>query len=57
MNEHQLAEFVVEWLRERNGSQLNDAFGEMKLRDFENLHGELAEILKHCGRPPNWVKR
>lgn len=28
LNEHELAEYIVEWLRNRNGGELDDAFRE-----------------------------
>lgn len=52
-----LAAYLIEWLRSRNGGELAEAIGDMRVADFENLRGELELILQHGGRPPNWVDR
>lgn len=51
-----LAKYIVDWLRNRNGGELAEAFGDMKLCDYEMLVGELELILKHGGKPPSWDK-
>lgn len=53
--DHDLAEYLVRFLRRRNGAELEPAFGAMRVEDFENLHDELAWILAHGGHPPNWL--
>lgn len=50
-----LAEYVVQWLQSRNGGELREAFANMRLGDYVRLHDELALILLHGGKPPNWV--
>ena len=52
-----LADYIVEWLISRNRGELAEAFGNMKVRDSENLKSELRWILMHGGHPPNWVPR
>lgn len=56
MTPQQLAAYVVDWLRKRNRSQLRPALLAMSVEDYELMHDELAEILKHNGHPPNWVE-
>ncbi len=53
---HSLTEYIVEWLIERNGGELAEAFGNMRVRDFDGLRQELTMILEHGGKPPNWVR-
>jgi hypothetical protein len=55
--EAELALVILSWLRSRNGGELDEAIGAMRLADHENMRGELELILKHGGRPPNWVPR
>lgn len=50
-----LALYIFDWLRRRNGNELDDAIGEMSLADYENALEELEMILEHGGKPPNWV--
>lgn len=50
-----LAEYIVQWLRTRNGAELKDAFDNMRMGDYVNLHDELVLILLHGGKPPNWT--
>ena len=51
-----LAEYILKWLRERNGSELESALDSMTVRDSRNMKEELELILTHGGRPPNWVR-
>ena len=53
---HEAAAYVIDWLRKRNGAQLRPAILAMSVEDYELMHDELAEILKHGGHPPNWIK-
>jgi hypothetical protein len=53
--ESALADYIVEWLTTRNRSELAEAFGNMRVRDFELLKDELRLILKCGGKPPNWI--
>jgi hypothetical protein len=55
--EAELAAYILGWLRSRNGGELDEAIGAMRLADYENMRGELEMILQHGGRPPNWVER
>lgn len=57
MSDSELAKLIVEFMRTRNRGELDEAFGDMRVRDYELLHEELGMILAHKGRPPNWVKR
>lgn len=50
-----LTDYIVEWLTTRNRAELAEAFGDMKMRDYEGLKGELNLILKCGGKPPNWT--
>jgi hypothetical protein len=52
-----LADYIIEWLQERNGAELLEAFEAMRVRDARNLREELVMILKHGGRPPNWTDK
>lgn len=54
--EEALARYILQHLRERNGAELDEAIGNMRLLDFELCVNELALILKHGGKPPNWVR-
>jgi len=54
-NRDELAAYIVEWLRSRNGEQLRPAFDNMRVGDFELMLDELALILQHGGKPPNWT--
>ncbi len=54
--ESELAAYILSWLRSRNGGELDEAIGAMRLADHENMREELEMILEHGGRPPNWVK-
>jgi hypothetical protein len=51
-----LAVYILEWLRNRNGAELMDSFDNMTVRDFRNLKEALQLILRHDGQPPNWIK-
>lgn len=50
------AEYIFEWLERRNGGQLREAIESMTVRDRRLAIDELALILLHGGRPPNWTK-
>jgi NTP pyrophosphatase (non-canonical NTP hydrolase) len=50
-----LADFIVDWLVSRNRGELDEVFGNMRRRDYENLKEELELILACGGKPPNWV--
>lgn len=54
--DEELASYVIEWLCSRNGGELRPAIESMRVSDFKLMHDELAHILLHGGRPPNWVK-
>ncbi len=57
MKKHeQLALYIVEHMRVRNGGELCEAFDNMRVRDRALLIEELTMILEHGGRPPNWIK-
>jgi hypothetical protein len=56
MDDEDLAIYIMEWLMNRNGGELREAFYNMTVRDFRNLKEELQLILKHGGKPPNWIK-
>lgn len=51
-----LADYILTWLQERNGGALQDAFDNMRMKDARLMTAELALILEHGGKPPNWVK-
>jgi len=53
--EERLTIYIVDWLISRNRGELAEAFGNMTVRDYENLKSELQLILKCGGKPPNWV--
>lgn len=52
----ELADIILDWLMSRNARELEDTFDNMRVSDFRRLREELALILYHEGRPPNWVK-
>lgn len=56
MTNEELAAYIFTWLRNRNGGELEDALDDMRVRDRDLAIEELAMILQHKGRPPNWVK-
>jgi hypothetical protein len=51
-----LPAYIVQWLRSRNGGELQHAFADMRVCDYELLLDELKLILAYGGHPPNWVK-
>ncbi len=51
----ELAAYIIKFLRNRNGSELDSAFGEMKVSSYMLMLEELEMILEHGGKPPNWV--
>lgn len=51
----ELAEYIITWLSERNGGELEEAFENMRVCDWHTLHDELEAILEHGGKPPNWT--
>jgi hypothetical protein len=54
-NDRELAEYIVRFMRRRNRAELEPAFGDMRVSDFELMVDELAYVLHHGGHPPNWV--
>ena len=50
-----LARYIFEWLAARNGGELANALDSMTVRDQRIAHEELAQILMHGGKPPNWI--
>ena len=55
-NEHsKLANYILRWLVNRNGGELQPAIENMKLGDYILMKAELELILKCGGHPPNWV--
>ena len=50
-----LAEYIFEWLRERNGGELDESVSSMTVASYERAIGELAMILANRGKPPNWT--
>lgn len=55
-DEDALAAYIFEWLGRRNGEELAPALDEMRVKDVALAKAELALILKHQGKPPNWEK-
>ncbi len=51
-----LALYIVNFLRERNGAELDPQFKNMTVANFELLIEQLALILKHKGKPSNWER-
>ena len=51
-----LAAYILDWLRRRNGGELDAAIGAMRLHDFDLAKKELELILIHNGKPPNWKR-
>ncbi len=47
--------YIVDWLCTRNAGELEPALDEMTVRSRRDMVAELALILRHGGRPPNWV--
>ncbi len=54
--DRKLAEYIIEFLTIRNGGEFEPAFDKQRVMDRRLMLGELAMILAHGGRPPNWVK-
>jgi len=52
----ELTYYILEFLRTRNDGELREAFESMRVKDFNLMREELALILTHGGKPPNWVK-
>ena len=52
-----LAVYIYEWFETRNDGEFEDAIGEQAWAERKLAVSELAHILFHNGRPPNWVKR
>lgn len=50
-----LARYIVDFFSDRNGGELAEHFDDMRHADFDLLLEQLALILKHGGKPPNWV--
>lgn len=55
VKDRELASYIIGWLRRRNRSDLDEAFGNMRQSDYELMTDELQYILGHRGKPPNWV--
>ena len=51
-----LAEYIFEWLEDRNGGELRAALDAMSVGSYRRALGELEMILDHRGKPPNWIK-
>lgn len=49
-----LALYIEGWLESRNREELRPAIEAMTLESYRGLLGELAMILRHGGKPPNW---
>ena len=56
MGPEDLARYIVSFLQRRNRGELQDAFDQMRVGDYNLLLEELAMILEHRGKPPNWVE-
>ena len=54
--ERVLAEYIVGFLRRRNGGKLQKKLDAQTVADREEMIGELEMILQHGGKPPNWVE-
>ncbi len=54
-NSDDLADYIIRWLTVRNGGELSGPMTRMSDGDREHLRTELVMILKHGGRPPNWI--
>lgn len=51
-----LARYIIdEWLRNRSGAAFDRVLDEMKVGQYRSLFEELALILQHGGKPPNWT--
>jgi ribosomal protein L39E len=50
-----LAFYIYNWLERRNGGELAGPLGNQRVSDRKLALDELALILKHGGKPPNWV--
>lgn len=56
MSDEELAEYIIRFLRRRNGGQLDSCgIKKMRVQDYELTVRELAMILDCRGKPPNWV--
>ena len=55
MNDEELAKYIFAWLETRNRAALRDVLESMTIADRKLALEELALILLHKGRPPNWV--
>lgn len=55
LRDRALTSYILGWLRTRNGAELNEAIGGMRLSDFELMTEELEHILRYRGKPPNWT--
>jgi hypothetical protein len=51
------ADFILGWLRSRNGEELADALDEMRVKDSRLMREELIYILQAGGKPDNWTAR
>ena len=51
-----LAAYIVEWFGCRNAGEFEKVLDRQRVMDRRLMLDELAMILAHGGRPPNWVK-
>ncbi len=51
-----LADYLLAWLRARNGAELAPALDDQTVGSARTMRGELISILIYGERPPNWVK-
>jgi hypothetical protein len=56
LNSRDLAIYIVDFMRDRNGGELRDKLDSQTVADRALMLAELELILDHRGKPPNWVK-
>lgn len=56
LGDEELADYIFRWLERRNGGELARAIGRMRVESYRLAKEELAMILQHRGKPPNWVE-
>lgn len=49
------AEYILEWLHERNGGELAEVLDSQRVRDRRLMLDELEAIVTYRGKPPNWL--
>jgi len=54
VDNRRIANYIVEFLRARNGCELEEAIVDLTVESYELLIDELEDIIKWRGRPPNW---